>query len=221
MAGTPCIRRTASGRTARAAYCDTTTAVQLYENHDPAHPMTRAQDEEHRTALLGHLRDQGMVVGSEVGCDFAMPVMDWSPTFRQHTPGQSVPLWALVFHDAHVGFSPALPTDPDQAEARPDDMEQFRAGQCALVVNGLHLAHVRISAANWGRVLPMVAACARFDRWMARTGGDEMVGHEFLDAERCVERVAFASGAAAIVNFADEARRIEGRTVPARDFVLL
>jgi hypothetical protein len=195
--------------------------VPLYENHDLSMPLTRADDEERRLALLRYLRDQGMVVGSEVGCDFGVPVLDWSPTGSKHTPGQSVPLWALVFQDAHISFSTALSTDADVPEAAPDDLERFRAGQCALLVNGQHLAHVRVSAGNWGRIRPMLGACERYDAWSAQTGGDEMVDHRFLDADELVERVEYAGGAAAVANFAEEPFDVDGRTVPPRDFRVL
>jgi hypothetical protein len=205
----------------RAVYCDTTTAVQLYENWDPAHPMTRAEDEQRRVALLRHLRDRGMVVGSEVGCDFGVPVVDWSPSPRTRTPGESVPLWALVFHDAHIGFSTALGHDPDVTAPLTDaDRAAFRRGLLDLLVNGLHLGHVRITAGNWPRIRPLVAACPEFDAWMARTGAAEMVAHEFLDAERVVERVAFANGAAVTVNFAGETREAGGTSLPAHGFVV-
>jgi len=183
--------------------------------------MTRAQDEERRVALLRQFRDQGMVIGSEVGCDFGIPVVDWSPAPRFHVPGESVPLWALVFHDAHVGFSAALGTDPEEtAPLTAADWVKFRHGLLALVVNGLHLGHVRITAANWPRVRPMLAAVPAFDAWMARTGDVEMISHEFLDADRQVERVTFANGAAAIVNFAAEPRVVAGQTIPAHGFAL-
>lgn len=203
----------------RGIYCDTTTAVQLYENWDPAQPMTRAQDEERRVTLLRHFRDQGMIIGSEVGCDFGIPVVDWSPSPRTHVPGESVPLWALVFHDAHVGFSTALGTDPDETALLTEaDWAKFRHGLLALVVNGLHLGHVRITAKIWPRVRPMIAAVPEFDAWMARTGSVEMVNHEFLDDS--VERISYANGAAAVVNFAAEERAVGSRTVPAGGFVV-
>ena len=214
-----CARYVAHG--VRGIYCDTTTAVQLYENWDPARRMTRAQDEERRVALLRHFRDQGMIIGSEVGCDFGVPVMDWSPSPRAHVPGESVPLWALVFHDAHVGFSTALGCDPHVNELLAEaDWAQFRQGLLALLVNGLHLGLVRITAANWLRLRPMLTASPEFNAWTTRTGDVEMVHHEFLDAVRQVERVTFANGAAVVVNFADQERAVGTRTVPAGGFVV-
>jgi len=206
----------------RGIYCDTTTAVQLYENWDPTHPMTRAQDEERRVALLRHFRDNGMIIGSEVGCDFGVPVVDWSPSPRTHVPGESVPLWALVFHNAHVGFSPALGCDPEvNAPLTEADWARFRRGLLELLVNGLHIGLMRITAANWPRLRPMLTASLEFNAWTERIADIEMVNHEFLDAERLVERVTFANGAAAMVNFGDAERVVEGKVVPALGFVIV
>ncbi len=188
----------------RAVYLDTNNAVQLYENHDPDHRMTRAEDEAHRTAMLGYLAHQGLITGSEVGCDFGVPVVDWAPNPSRHTTGVSVPLWALVFHDAHLGFSAALGLDPHDARPpQPDDMSRFQRGMLALLVNGLHLTHIRVTAVNWSRIRPMVGACSEFDAWMQRIGGEAMVDHAFLDDDRTVERSTYASGAHVTVNFGE------------------
>lgn len=205
----------------RGVYCDTTTAVQFYENWDPAHLMTRAQDEERRVALLQHFRDLGMVIGSEVGCDFGVPVVDWSPAPKRGPVGESIPLWALVFHDAHIQFSPAMAVDPaDERPCGDQDLVQFRRGMLDLLAAGCHLGHVRVTAPNWHRHRPMVAACAEFDAWNRRIGDREMIGHEFVDSDRRLERVTYAPGDALLINSSDQPFATDGgRVVPPWGFL--
>lgn len=204
----------------RGIYCDTTTAVQLYENWDPNHPMTRAQDEQRRVALLRHFRDQGLIIGSEVGCDFGIPIMDWSPSPKRTNDRESIPLWSLVFHDAHLQFSAALAVAPsDTRPCSEADLLQFRQGLLNLLACGNHLGHVRLTAANWHRHRPMIEAATDFDTWMACVGGQEMVRHAFLDTDGQVQLVEYANGAAMTINFSDQEFSHQGLRVPPAAFV--
>ena len=59
-------------------FVDVTTAVGAEECENPAHPMTRTRSREAACELLRLLGDEfGLVVGSEQGVDFAVPVCDY------------------------------------------------------------------------------------------------------------------------------------------------
>lgn len=61
-----------------ARFVDVTTAVGAEECENPAHPMTRSQSREAGAELLGTIgREFGLVVGSEQGVDWAVPVCDY------------------------------------------------------------------------------------------------------------------------------------------------
>lgn len=183
----------------RAMFIDTTTAVQLYQSFEPGNTQTREQDEQRKRELLGLYVDAGCVVGSEEASDFALDTVTWLESRHRRTPGESVPLWPLVYHDA--AFMTRYATaDPGMAE--PD---RSRA--------------VRLCDELWG-CMPLVgmhdieqmpdehtlAAAA----WHARVGLDEMKSHAFVQNDPDVERTEFEHGAL-VVNFASEPRRVDGR----------
>ncbi len=207
----------------RAIYCDTATAVQLYENYDPAHRMTRQDDEDRRVALLRMFRDQGMVIGSEAGCDFGVPVIDWSPSPARHAPGVSVPLWPLVFHDCHIAFSDAISQDVYADTPLTDgEMADWRRRLVPLMLYGYHVGHSRITGRNWPRIRRQVADAAELvDPWIGRIAADAMVDHRFLTPDRLVERTEWSGGAAMVANFAGEVREVDGVTVPSGQSVIL
>ncbi len=84
----------------QAMFIDTTTAAQLLQSYDHKSPRTRQQDHQYKFDLLKFFHDQGQVVGSEEGADFGIPVADWYENRHVRVPGESIPLWPLVFGDA-------------------------------------------------------------------------------------------------------------------------
>jgi hypothetical protein len=195
-------------------YCDTTTAVQLYENHDPAHRGTRADDEAARLALLAMFRDQGLTIGSEKGCDFGIPVVDWSPSGFRYQPGETIPLWPLVFHDCHIQFCPALGVQPEATAAyTPDLLERHRRAWLPYLCHGHQLGHVRVTHGNWHLHRELLRGMAWVDPIQQRVAGLAMVDHRILAPG--VERSVWADGTAITINATDQPMLVASQTVPA------
>lgn len=60
-----------------ALFLDVTTAEQLFEDYDAAHPCSREEDARYRRAQFEYLRGVGVLAGSEAGRDWALPYVDW------------------------------------------------------------------------------------------------------------------------------------------------
>lgn len=58
-------------------FIDVTTAEDLYECYDPAHPLTRADKRRCGEELLAYVRSQKLVVGGEHGIWWAVPHVDY------------------------------------------------------------------------------------------------------------------------------------------------
>ena len=80
-------------------FIDTAACVQFYECYHPQHPQARNQDPAAKLALMRFFKEQNVVLGSEEASDFGLSELDWLENRHNHTPGESIPLWPLVFHD--------------------------------------------------------------------------------------------------------------------------
>jgi hypothetical protein len=60
-----------------ARFVDVTTAEDLYECYDPAHPLTRGQKRQCGVDLLAYMRSQHLVVGGEHGIWWCVPHVDY------------------------------------------------------------------------------------------------------------------------------------------------
>lgn len=58
-------------------FIDVTTAEDLYECYDPAHPLAKTDKRECGVALLGYVRSLGLVTGGEHGIWWAVPQLDY------------------------------------------------------------------------------------------------------------------------------------------------
>jgi hypothetical protein len=56
--------------------------------------------------------------------------------------------------------------------------------------------------------------------WNARVGLDEMLAHEYLTADRSVQRTRWSTGVSVVVNFGGKPFRAAGVEVPPRDFAI-
>jgi hypothetical protein len=97
---------------ANAYFIDTTFAAPLQECHDPAHPLSRADDMKWKQALSDYARQEFGVFGSEDGREWAIPHADFfegltgvsgfwyhDPKVIAQTGGVSIPLFELVYRD--------------------------------------------------------------------------------------------------------------------------
>ena len=128
--------------------------------------------------------------------------MDWFESRHRHVPGESIPLWPLVFGDCAVSY------------------RYGRRSPLPDVLWGYSLLWVARGAADWDALRDEFVACRDVQDWHARVALDEMIGHAYLTDDLLVERTEFAGGAAVVCNFAPEPRTIDGVTVPAGGYVV-
>lgn len=192
----------------KGMFIDTTTAAQLFECRDGDHPISRAEDEHYKLELLSFYKSQDLIVGSEEGRDFGVPVADFYENRHRHVPGESIPLWPLVFHDAVVCARYLQPTAPEPSgHGAPNLLADLLWGYAALW-------HVR-SLDDWRKRREAFKFSLLVDAWHARVGLDDMVNHQFVTEDLLVEKTEFSSGLTMLVNFSPEPRTVDGVTVAA------
>lgn len=86
----------------KAYFSDTVTASKLHQSFERGNEQTRWQDFGCKRQLLQYFKQQGMLTGSEEGADFCAATCDWFENRHHRTPGETVPLFQLVFHDSVV-----------------------------------------------------------------------------------------------------------------------
>lgn len=196
----------------RAVYCDTTTAVQLYESHAPGDMQTRSQDEAGKIALLEYFKQQGVVLGSEGGADFGVRFTDFLLPFQQvYIPGETIPLWPLVFHDSVISYA--------VSDAEKSPMADLRRQWLLLMLWGFHIRWYFKSQADWDREKEAFEESFLIDRWREQTGTSEMISHRFLADQ--VEEVTFANGLSLIANLSSADFDAGGLHIPAGGHIIL
>ncbi|MGE5557314.1 MAG: DUF5696 domain-containing protein [Bacillota bacterium] len=199
----------------RAIYVDTVATERLKQSWEDGDTQTRGEDEYRKKELLAFFRGKGLVIGSEVGADFAIPYMDWSPVgVHRRVPGESVPLWPLVYHDCVVGFRGPW----DEESLGP---ERLRRTCLENMLWGYALTFGGFTADNWDLWRKPFAETFYVDDWMDRIGRDEMVRHQFAAEDSQVELAEYRSGAAIAVNFSAEEREYQGIRISAGGYKIL
>jgi hypothetical protein len=194
----------------RGCFIDTATCVQFYQDFHPEHPLTRSEDNQAKLDLLKLYKDDGMVMGSEEVSDFGVNRVDWFENRHVHETGVSIPLWPLVYHDAVYCGRYAGGTDAVEA-AR--EIEDALWGYMTLWPAG--------TMDNWNARREQFAHSLKVDAAHALTGTDEMVTHRYLTGDELVEQTEFSSGISVMANFSDEPRSVDGKQIPAQDFIVL
>ncbi len=231
----------------QAYFLDCVTSAGMYECYDPRHPLTRTADREVRVAQFAYLAgDLGLVVGSEAGRDWAVPVADYfeglmstatwmaapqelqglpfeaiesNPRYEEYglNPNRRVPLFQLVYGDC--------------CESTWWWGDNSHRMYSAWAQKDL-LQMIHASMPMWILWRPQqdlfLANMERFKecydnvcRWRRVVGYDEMTDHERLSPDGLVQRSRFANGASVVVNFAAEPRLLpEGDMLPGRSYRL-
>jgi hypothetical protein len=204
-------------------FIDVITAMGPSECYSDVHPLTRTGDIEAKRAMLGLVSGRfGLVTGSEECRDWAMAVADYgegtmtvraanNAGYDWSTPVEPdaeylklnadgryrLPLHGLAFHDCHV----ATWYTGDGATKVPDawlkkDLLNILYGTMPLWMPDADLwAKYRTEfVRSYFRVAPVFRA----------VGYDRMVSHEFLTADRRVQRTRFSGGATVTANFGPE-----------------
>lgn len=201
-----------------AMFIDTTTAAQLLQSYDEKSTQTRAQDHKFKFDLLKFYHDQGRLVGSEEGADFAVPVADWYENRHTRVPGESVPLWPLVFHDAVFGTR----YHPKPAGDYPSWLEDMLWGY--LLLFNVRPEWMAEGSNRFDKSLPAVhhfGSTFHVDAWHRQIGTVEMTGHRFLSEDFNVEMTTFANGKAIICNFGDAPYHYKNKTIKQAGYLVV
>ena len=204
-----------------AYFLDCVTSARLYECYDPKHPLTRTTDRETRMAQFAYLSDElGLVVGSETGRDWAVPVADYlegimstaaffatpkaihelpfvaiesNPRYEEYgtNPARRVPLFQLVYGDC-------IETTwrwGDNSHRMPTLWAQKDL---------LHIIHASMpmwvlwgpqQSLFWGNTDRFKECYDNVCRWRRAVGYSEMTNHERLSKDALLQRSSFANGA--------------------------
>ena len=195
----------------RAVYCDTTTAVQFYESYAPGDTQTRAQDEAGKIALLDFYKQQGVVLGSEGGSDFGVPFTDFLLPFDQeHIPGETIPLWPLVFHDTVISYAVS-----DSTTTSPDNLRRQWLLQ---MLRGYQVRWYFASQAEWDLSRAAFQESFIVDRWHERIATSEMTSHRIFSDH--VESASYANGLTLFVNLSATDFDADGTRIPSLGYVV-
>jgi hypothetical protein len=215
-------------------FIDTTTASPWRECYDAAHPLTRSQDRQNKMALLNYFsRDLKQVVGTETGIDPSVPFVAYyegmmslgpyrlpdagremlrseepTPDLLKFQVGQfyRVPLWELVYHDCVVSqwywgdYNNKVPSVWDRR-----NLFNILYGTPPMFM---------FDRAGWARDKARFAQTYRdIGPLVRRLATDEMLSHEFLNADHSVQRTTWKSSTRIVVNLGDKPFSLPGRKV--------
>ena len=201
----------------RAMFIDTTSAVQTYESYEPQNLLTRSQDVAYKSELLKFFKEQKVMLGSEEGADFAIPFVDWNENRHDRVPGESVPLWPLVFHDAvacgrYVNESRELEFQRGGGE--------YPFWLLDMLWGYFLLSRVR-DPASWPDTKQMLTATRHVDEWFRRISTAAMTDHRFLTDDFQLEQTAFSNGCSIVVNFSSDPREYGGALIGPHGYRIL
>jgi len=214
----------------KCRFIDTTCAAPVYECYNPKHPATRAQELEGKYSMLEYISgDLGLVLGTETGIDWSVPVVHYyegmlsigryrlpdagrnmiqykPPTERfmkfQIGPYYRLPLWELVYHDsvvAHWYWGDYNNKAPEVWDQR--DLWNALYGTVPMwMFNGETLD------ASFDRFMQSYRNTCPFAERVAR---DEMLSHEWLTDDHAVQQTTWSSGVRMVVNFGEQPHRLE------------
>lgn len=197
----------------RAMFVDTTTSAQFYESWESGNSQTREQDEQRKIQLMAFYKEQGLVFGTEEASDFGGAYFDWLENRHSRVPGQSVPLWPLVFHDC------AFATRYTRGGS-PGNLERGAPRLLTDMLWGYFPMWWIDSRESWAAHSNSFASAGYVCDWHKRIGADRMTGHRYLAEDFQVERTEWSSGVAITVNFAPEPRQVEARTIPGHGYAV-
>ncbi len=233
-----------------AYFLDCVTATRLYECYDPHHPLTRTADCETRAKQFAYLsKELGLLVGSEQGRDWAVPVADYfegvmstaaffaNPKEIHQMPFASLEPGPHFARYEEYGVNPRRQVPLFQLVYGDCCETTWRWGDNSHRMPGIWwkkdlLAMVHAAMPTWVLWKPQqdlfknnpdrFKACYNnVCRWRHAVGFSEMVNHERLTKDGLMQRSSFANGASVTVNFAKEAQPLPGGAmIPAQSFLI-
>lgn len=189
----------------RAMYSDTISAELFKQSWEYGAEQTRQQDHDGKIELMKFFREQGLILSSENGADFAVPYLHTAPAGNhERAAGETVPLWSLVFHDCIVSHLHLNVFSPDT----PVNDPRLTSLLCAAW--GYAPMFGGFSAQSWEAVKGGFAYVPPLADLHEVIGLTPMVGHRMVTSDAAVEETTYANGQRVLVNFSPEAQRIEG-----------
>ena len=195
----------------RGMFIDTTTAQQFYENYDPQSLSTKVDDRINRSELLKFYKNQKQILGSEEASDFGVPFVDWLENRHKRVPGESIPLWSLVFHDCVMN---TRYVDPSNVNEGGSDY------WLTDMLWGYFILFRVPKTAEWENNIEQFKSSLDVDYWFGQIATAEMTNHEYLTSDFQVERTKFSNGKSIIVNFSDTDRTVNGKTIKAKNYLI-
>ena len=220
-------------------FIDVELASGLEECFSTVHPMTRKQDAEARNRLLSYIKnDLNLVTGVEEAHDFAFPNVDygegtmtivpatnagydWSnplePTDQTYadqniSPAMRIPLHGLVYHDVHI---PTWYTG-DGASKVPAYWEDKDLWNILYATMPLFMPP---SMQYWNDNLEKFISGYQFISTVTRNVGySKMTDHQFLSADRKMQKTTFDNGWNVVVNFDALAHDWNNLTIAPKGF---
>lgn len=225
-----------------AHFFDTTAGLPLFECYSPQHPMTRADDKSARIELFKYADSLGLLVGSEMGVDWAVPYLAYcegmmSPVPYRHpeagylkqdmepdehtyqyqlNPAVRVPLWELVYHDACIAYW--YWGDTTNTFTKLWNVRTLFNALYATPPMYLILKDEEVYLKQRDRI---VETHLQLKPVFEAVGFSEMMSHAFLSTDRKLQVSRFYNGAEIVVNFSDEARKYRDTEIPAQSFKVL
>ena len=171
------------------SYQDVFGYVPADEDFNPAHPTTRTDAKRAMAEVLRWSRENLGVVGTEAGCDWTAPFVDYASPLGPGKAGIPVPLFSLVYHDAvMVQYSPT--EAGGEARMNRQDRPNWLYGM-------LNAGPTRTDLRS-DRSRDIVAQMTALHKRVALLA---MTNHEFLDSSRQKERTTFADGTTVTVDW--------------------
>jgi hypothetical protein len=232
---------TLAARKQTSRLIDVTAATALGECHHPDHAMSRGDDKAARLNLLRYMRDQNLVVGSEMGVDWALPYISYSEgmlspvpyrhpeagylspdmkpvedTLRyQLNPAARVPLWELVFRDCSVSYW----YWGDASNTFPELWPRRNAFNALYATPPLYM--ILKEESMYMEQRERIVATDKFLKPIfVAVGFSRMTNHHFLSEDRLLQQSTFANGATITVNFDEAAREYSGTSIAALGYHL-
>jgi len=186
----------------------------LSQSWEPGNTLTRAEDREWKNRIFDASNALGMVTGSEDGADYYVAHSHWSPKGKWGFSSETVPLWNLVFNDAHIGFRLVNTQSPDPAE----DAKVVRHRCLENLLLGFAPTYMYRNREQFEKGRDLFTSTFFVDEWHREIAMEEMVDHQVLSEDCQVRRSVFANGRAVTVNLAKEPRQVEGREMAGESY---
>ncbi|MHB1460455.1 MAG: glycoside hydrolase [Armatimonadota bacterium] len=220
-----------------ARFLDVSSALDLYEDYHPKHTFDRRQDMLYRKALYQYMADHGLVVGGEHGKAWNASVLDYNegmasgafwwempagyllppktreeikPDYLRYAAAydKQIPLWELVFHDCVQSSWYWGDSSDYYYEVAPEICDRKELAN--MLYGTIPLMWTNKIGYGWDRNRSrFVETYWKTCRLNAVLFGQELKRHEFLSADRMLQRSVFANGATTVVNFDVKPRAYE------------